>query len=45
MDTLAPTYNNGFDKLVVQRLIEHTTSHQHLWWLHSFELRNRQLPK
>jgi hypothetical protein len=38
-------YNSGFKKLAVQWLIEHSTSHQHLWWLDSFVLRNRQLPK
>lgn len=26
-------------------LIEHSTSHQHLWWVDSFVLRNRQLLK
>ena len=37
--------NSGFKKLAVQWLIEHFTSHQHLWWLDSFVLRNRQLLK
>ena len=37
--------NSGFKKLAVQWLIEHSTSHQHLWWLDSFMLRNRQLLK
>jgi hypothetical protein len=37
--------NSGFKKLAVQWLIEHSTSHQHLWWLDSFVLRNRQLLK
>jgi len=36
--------NSGFKKLAVQWLIEHPTSHQHLW-LASFVLRNRQLLK
>jgi hypothetical protein len=39
------TDNSGFKKLAVQWLIEHSTSHQHLWWLDSFVLRNRQLLK
>ena len=43
--TEARTDNNGFKKLAVQWLIEHSTSHQHLWWLDSFVLRNRQLLK
>ncbi len=33
-------HNSGFKKLAVQWLIEHSTSHQHLWWLDSFVLRN-----
>ena len=37
--------NSGFKKLAVQWLIEHPTSHQHLWWLDNFVLRNRQLLK
>ncbi len=37
--------NIGFKKLAVQWLNEHSTSHQHLWWLDSFVLRNRQLLK
>ena len=37
--------NSGFKKLGVQWLIEHSTSHQHLWWLDSFVLRNPQLLK
>ncbi len=37
--------NSGFKKLAVHWLIEHFTSHQHLWWLDSFVLRNRQLLK
>lgn len=40
-----PAGNSGFKKLAVQWLIEHSTSHQHLWWLDSFVLRNRQLLK
>jgi len=39
------TANSGFKKLAVQWLIEHSTSHQHLWWLDSFVLRNSQLLK
>ena len=35
--------NSGFKKLAVQWLNEHSSSHQHLWWLDSFVLRNRQL--
>ena len=41
----ARTANSGFKKLANQWLIEHSTSHQHLWWLDSFALRNRQLLK
>ncbi len=37
--------NSGFKKLAVQWLIEHSASHQHLWWLVCFVLRNRQLLK
>lgn len=37
--------NSGFKKLAVQWLNEYSTSHQHLWWLDSFVLRNRQLLK
>jgi len=37
--------NSGFKKLAVQWLNEHATSHQHLCWLDSFVLRNRQLLK
>jgi hypothetical protein len=36
-------HNSGFKKLAVQWLIEHSTSHQHLWWLDSFVLRNPPL--
>ena len=43
--TEARTDNSGFKKLGVQWLIEHSTSHQHLWWLDSFVLRNPQLLK
>jgi hypothetical protein len=39
------TDNSGFKKLAVQWFNEHSTSHQHLWWLDSFVLRNRQLLK
>ena len=45
MDEEARTGNSGFKKLAAQWLIEHSTSHQHLWWLDSFVLRNRQLLK
>jgi hypothetical protein len=40
--------NSGFAKKRVQWLIEHSTSHQLLWYVDSFELRNpplRQAPK
>jgi len=37
--------NSGFKKLGVQWLNEHSTSHQHLWWLDSFVIRNPQLLK
>lgn len=40
-----PAGNSGFKKLAVQWLNEHSTSHQHLWWLDNFVLRNRQLLK
>lgn len=40
-----PAGNSGFKKLAVQLLIEHSTSHQHLWWIDNFVLRNRQLLK
>jgi len=43
--TEARTDNSGFKKLGVQWLIEHSTSHQHLWWLDNFVLRNPQLLK
>jgi hypothetical protein len=43
--TVARTHNSGFKKLAVHWLIEHSTSHQHLWWFDSFALRNRQLLK
>jgi hypothetical protein len=39
------THNSGFKKLAVQWLNDHSTSHQLLWWLDSFVLRNRQLLK
>jgi hypothetical protein len=38
-------FNSGFKKLAGTWLIEHSTSHQYLWWLDSFVLRNRQLLK
>jgi len=34
------THNSGFAKKRVQWLIEHSTSHQLLWYVDSFELRN-----
>jgi len=37
--------NKGFVKLGVQWLIEHSTSHQLLWYIDSFVLRNPQLHK
>ncbi len=37
--------NSGFKKLGAQWLVEHSTSHQHLWWLDSFVLRIPQLLK
>jgi len=40
-----PACNSGFKKLGVQWLNEHPTSHQHLWWLDNFVLRNPQLLK
>jgi hypothetical protein len=39
------TDNSGFKKLAVQWLNKYSTSYQHLWWLDSFVLRNRQLLK
>jgi hypothetical protein len=38
-----PAGNSGFAKKRVQWLIEHSTSHQILWYVDSFVLRNRQL--
>jgi hypothetical protein len=38
-------YNSGFAKKRVQWLIEHSTSHQLLWYVDSFELRNPLLRK
>ncbi len=41
-------HNSGFKKLAVQWLIEHSTSHQLLWCIDIFVLRNpplRQAPK
>ena len=43
-----PAGNSGFAKKRVQWLIEHSTSHQLLWYIDSFVLRNpplRQAPK
>jgi hypothetical protein len=37
--------NSGFKKLAVKWLNEHSTSHQHLWWLDRFVLHSRQLHK
>jgi hypothetical protein len=37
--------NSGFAKKRVQWLIEHSTSHQFLWYVDSFELRNPLLRK
>jgi hypothetical protein len=37
--------NSGFAKKRVQWLIEHSTSHQLLWYVDSFELRNPLLRK
>lgn len=45
VDREARTGNSGFKKLGVQWLIEHSTSHQHLWWLDSFVHRIPQLLK
>lgn len=46
-DTLdrRPAGNSGFAKKRVQWLIEHTTSHQLLWYIDSFVLRNPLLRK
>jgi hypothetical protein len=41
----ARTGNSGFAKKRVQWLIEHSTSHQLLWYVDSFELRNPLLRK
>ncbi len=40
-----PAYNSGFAKKRVQWLIEHSTSHQVLWYINSFALRNPLLRK
>jgi hypothetical protein len=40
-----PAGNSGFAKKRVQWLIEHSTSHQLLWYVDSFELRNPLLRK
>ena len=48
MTTRTPAGNRGFAKKRVQWLIEHSTSHQLLWCIDSFVLRNpplRQAPK
>ncbi len=39
------TANSGFAKKRVQWLIEHSTSHQLLWYIDSFVLRNPLLRK
>ncbi len=39
------TANSGFAKKRVQWLIEHSTSHQILWYVDSFVLRNPLLRK
>jgi hypothetical protein len=41
----ARRHNSGFAKKRVQWLIEHSTSHQLLWHVDSFELRNPLLRK
>jgi hypothetical protein len=38
-------YNSGFAKKRVQCLIEHSTSHQNLWYVDSLVLRNPLLRK
>jgi hypothetical protein len=38
-----PAGNSGFAKKRVQWLIEHSTSHQYLWCIDSFLLRNPPL--
>lgn len=43
--TVAQQLTAGLKKLGLQWFIEHSTSHQHLWWLDSFVLRNPQLLK
>jgi len=40
-----PACNSGFAKKRVQWLIEHSTSHQILWYVNSFVLRNPLLRK
>jgi hypothetical protein len=40
-----PAPNSGFAKKRVQWLIEHSTSHQILWYVDSFVLRNPLLRK
>ena len=41
----ARRHNSGFAKKRVQWLIEHSTSHQILWYVDSFVLRNPLLRK
>jgi hypothetical protein len=43
--TRTPAGNSGFAKKRVQWLIEHSTSHQLLWYVDSFVLRNPLLRK
>jgi hypothetical protein len=46
--TRKPTHNRRLAQWRVTWLIEHSTSHQHLWCIDSFVLRNpplRQAPK
>jgi len=45
MTTITPAGNSGFAKKRVQWLIEHSTSHQLLCYVDSFELRNPLLRK
>jgi len=40
-----PATNSTYPKVAIQWLIEHTTSHQLLWYVHSFVLRNPLLRK
>jgi len=43
--TIKSAANSGFAKKRVQCLIEYSTSHQLLWYVDSFELRNPLLRK